>query len=364
MERIKYQTILDDLIAAIRMGNYQANDQLPSERMLAERYDVARATAGRALSDLSDMGLVIRRGRNGTIVLPSTAGTSLQTVNLICAAEPLASAADFLRWSVQCCEDLGWQAKITRIAVHDEATLLNALSLGMRNIFFAAGFEAGLSLKVKRAFSKVSDKTVVLAERMEDLGVTSIVGDDVKGTAIALKVLKELGHRKIALVTGGESVDHSILEAIHNEWKRQLEFSMSPQDFRDCLVQMQHRPFHDLALGASKQVADFLESSSAQGVTALLCLYEEIATGALSACRKRGLSVPADISVAGYAITQRSNLQSPAVGGVSVRMDRHVAKAFSLLNEGLDSSSLAKRVYRIEPEFCAGESVAPLPLCP
>lgn len=357
MESSKYQTILDDLISAIRKGDYQANDQLPSERILAERYDVARATARRALSDLSGMGLVVRRGRNGTIVLPSTAGSSLQTVNLICAAEPLASVSDFLRWGVQHSEELGWQPKVTRIAVNDEAALLNTLTLGMRNIFFAAGFESGLSLKVQRALAKVADKTVVLAERLDDLGVTSIVGDDLKGTSLALEALKAQGHRKIALVTGGESIDHSILQAIHGEWKRQLEFLMSPQDFRDCLVQVQHRPFHDMALGAKEQVNTFLASSDAQGVTALLCLYEEIAIGALSACRERGLSVPGNVSVAGYAITQRSNLQSPHIGGVSVRMDNHVAKAFSLLSKGINTGSRAKRVYRIEPEFRDAESV-------
>lgn len=357
MEPSKYQTILDDLIANIRKGDYRANDQLPSERILAEKYDVARATARRALTDLSEMGLVVRRGRNGTIVLPSVAGTSIETVNLICAAEPLASVSDFLRWSVQKCEAIGWVPKVTRVAVNDEAALLNALTLGMRNIFFATGFESGLSVKVQRALAKVADKTVLLAERLDDLGVTSIVGDDLKGTALAIAHLKACGHRKIALVAGGESIDHSILQLIHGEWKRQLEFMMSVQDFRDCLLQVQHRPFHDLALGAKEEVTDFLNSSRAEGVTALLCLYEEIAIGALSACREHGLSIPGDISIAGYAITQRSNLQSPHISGVSVRMDNHVSKAFSLLVKSINRSSRTKRVYRIEPEFREADSI-------
>ena len=61
-DKPKYQIIFDDLRAAIRKGTYGADEQLPSERELAEQYSVTRTTARRALSDLEQMGLVRREG--------------------------------------------------------------------------------------------------------------------------------------------------------------------------------------------------------------------------------------------------------------------------------------------------------------
>ncbi|MFC0115892.1 GntR family transcriptional regulator [Kibdelosporangium aridum] len=66
--------ILERLVAAMRPG-----DMLPSERVLAERFGIARMTVRQELHRLSADGLVVRRPRGGTYV-----------------AEPTVSHVDFL----------------------------------------------------------------------------------------------------------------------------------------------------------------------------------------------------------------------------------------------------------------------------
>jgi DNA-binding GntR family transcriptional regulator len=58
----------DHLRTSIRAGKYQPGDRLPSVRELATQFEVASATASRALDLLRRDGLVTSRPGLGTIV--------------------------------------------------------------------------------------------------------------------------------------------------------------------------------------------------------------------------------------------------------------------------------------------------------
>lgn len=59
----KYQRIVDHFRQAIDSGAYKFDDQLPTEGVIMDEYDVSRPTAHRAMVELEGLGLVeIRRG--------------------------------------------------------------------------------------------------------------------------------------------------------------------------------------------------------------------------------------------------------------------------------------------------------------
>lgn len=60
--------LADRVLEAIRSGEYQSGDQLPTEHALAERYGVSRASARAALGMLADRGFVYRLHGHGTFV--------------------------------------------------------------------------------------------------------------------------------------------------------------------------------------------------------------------------------------------------------------------------------------------------------
>ncbi len=66
-----FETTVEQLATAIRLGVFVAGDQLPPERELADRLGVSRNTLREAIAALRDSGLVkTRRGRGGgTVVL-------------------------------------------------------------------------------------------------------------------------------------------------------------------------------------------------------------------------------------------------------------------------------------------------------
>lgn len=67
-ESSKYALIKGDLERAIRSGELPPGAKLPTERELVEQYGVSRATVQRAVTSMSESGLVTRRRRAGTIV--------------------------------------------------------------------------------------------------------------------------------------------------------------------------------------------------------------------------------------------------------------------------------------------------------
>ena len=53
----------------VESGDFAPGDQLPTEDELMEQFGVSRATVRRALADLSDQGLLVRRAGKGTFVI-------------------------------------------------------------------------------------------------------------------------------------------------------------------------------------------------------------------------------------------------------------------------------------------------------
>jgi len=55
---------------AIREGRYQADEALPSERLLSESLDLSRVTARKAIDQLVEQGLIVRRRGSGNYIAP------------------------------------------------------------------------------------------------------------------------------------------------------------------------------------------------------------------------------------------------------------------------------------------------------
>ncbi|MEZ0117524.1 GntR family transcriptional regulator [Heyndrickxia faecalis] len=63
-----YKQIYDDLVELIENGNYQPNEQIPSEKDLCGQYKVSRITAKKALDLLASEGYIERKPGKGSFV--------------------------------------------------------------------------------------------------------------------------------------------------------------------------------------------------------------------------------------------------------------------------------------------------------
>lgn len=65
-----YLQLAQQLAQAIREGRYQADEALPSERVLSESLQLSRVTARKAIDQLVAQGLVVRRRGSGNYISP------------------------------------------------------------------------------------------------------------------------------------------------------------------------------------------------------------------------------------------------------------------------------------------------------
>jgi len=66
--RLSWKDVRNEIHEAILTGQYGPGDRLPRDADIAERMSCARSTVQRAMQDLSDSGLVVRRRKEGTRV--------------------------------------------------------------------------------------------------------------------------------------------------------------------------------------------------------------------------------------------------------------------------------------------------------
>ena len=65
-----YVQLTRKLAQAIRDGQYEVDEALPSERLLSESLGVSRVTARKAIDQLVEQGLIIRRQGSGNYIAP------------------------------------------------------------------------------------------------------------------------------------------------------------------------------------------------------------------------------------------------------------------------------------------------------
>lgn len=63
-----YEQIVNDIREQVANGQYREGEMLPSEIKLCEKYNVSRVTVRKAISDLVDQGIVVKKHGKGTFI--------------------------------------------------------------------------------------------------------------------------------------------------------------------------------------------------------------------------------------------------------------------------------------------------------
>ena len=191
-----------------------------------------------------------------------------------------------------------------------EARILNAFADG--SIDGVISLDGDFSAEQLEKFTKynVNDKIVFACEWVFDATYTSIRSDNEKGAILALRHLYDLGHRKIAHVTGPE---HNVLtksrrDGLNSERER-LGIKINPEwiirgDFSI-----------ESGFEAGLKILKMLDRP-----TAVFCASDETAFGLISALNSGGINVPGDMSVVGFDDISLSETFIPSL--TTIRQDR------------------------------------------
>jgi LacI family repressor for deo operon, udp, cdd, tsx, nupC, and nupG len=148
---------------------------------------------------------------------------------------------------------------------------------------------------------------VVALETIEGSGLPHIQIDNRLAAADAVRHLIDLGHTRIAHISG------PLLESMS---------ALRLQGFRDAMaaaglpIPPSYEPHGDFSLAAGKRLCQDL-LSLAEPPTAIFAANDEMAFGAIAAAHRAGLSVPADLSVIGFDDIYLSEAFQPALTTIS-----------------------------------------------
>jgi LacI family transcriptional regulator len=188
-----------------------------------------------------------------------------------------------------------WEADVTILvaqtqgrAEHEEMALERLLRAGAQGIVYMSIFTRRVALS--SVFDKLPVPLVLLNCYTSDHRYPSVVPDEINGGRLATKALIELGHKRIAVITG-----ESFMEAAQDRltgYRKALREAGLSFDER-LIVEGSWTPTSGFE--ATRKLL-----AMADRPTAIFCQNDKMAMGCFDAVREAGLTIPNDISVIGY----------------------------------------------------------------
>lgn len=353
-ETIKHRQVREAITEAIREGEFAPGQKLPAERDLAERFGVSYMTARRAVTDMVEADLLERRPREGTFVrIHSARRLSTVTVHLICSAADNAVSRQFLRFGARRIEEKGWRPHALRWQSEELRAGVRALEDGHSAIVLAAGPE--LQGPFGEAMQKAAGRAVLIGNRLDGVGVPSVLADDAQAIRVAVTHLREQGHSSIALVS--DHPDYAVDRVQIAAWR--ACFPKESAKTLDRRLILARTPRYGSQPDCAYQAIARYFNAPRADATALLCLSDEMALAAVAACRDAERPVPQKMSIIATGDGPLLAFASPSVTSIDVHMDEHIRRAIEFLEAAQENQlDSFDRLRFIEPHLIERNSVA------
>ncbi len=177
--------------------------------------------------------------------------------------------------------------------------------------------------------------------------ITNIRVNYRRGMEIVMDYLHNLGHRKLGFVG-----HHAMLGPI-NERMRAVEDAVSRYS---PALEVRTAADADTLEGGRQAMRTLL--ANGYRPTAIVCVNDVTAVGALRELRERGTRVPGDISVTGFDNIKLSEFCYPALTTVHIPRDRIGHIISDILIPNPDGPAIEHEIM-IDPEFALRESTGP-----
>jgi len=164
------------------------------------------------------------------------------------------------------------------------------------------------------------------------LGVPSVHIDNAKAAYEAMGHLYDLGHRRIAVITG------PLVSPLSRDRLRGAMARATAAGAKDDFIVL-HGDFSiESGIAAAERVL-----GRHDGPTAVFCFNDEMAMGVIETARRRGVSVPSDLSVVGFD---------------DIRFARHIDPPLTTIAQPM--REIGEGCVRLLIEILRGDTIAPV----
>lgn len=325
---LKREHIAAELRKRIRTGLYPVGTLLPGELSLRTEFGVARETLRKAVSLLEQEGMIHRQHGKGTYVKSAGVkdscrpgililaklnnGTYATYHTLVPALERHFKAAGY---AVDICDS----QTFSKLTISNAATMLTDYNISAILLISSNFFGTETILEQLKKFSVPVILPMVSHKDHLTAGFAAGVWSVEEAWSMALKHLRELGHRRIGFIT--PSSTGSIREIPMERYREILDTLDIDNDPELYLSDPRISTNNDnLESCIKKEIRRMLELPSPP--TAFICHADQWAPMVYQAVQDMGLSIPDDIAVMGFVSGFNRRYIKPLLSTVHIDLDK------------------------------------------
>jgi len=303
-EKPKYQLLKEHIIQEIESRIYKPGDKILSENELAEKFNISRHTVRQAIGELVVEGWLCRVQGKGTFVgrKLNEKGDKSRTIGVITTYLDDYIFPSIIRGIDGILSSKGYNIVLTCTYNQHDNERVALENLLRQNI-------SGLIAEPTK--SAIPNPNIDLYHRFEDSGIpllfihgaykqldsSFIVEDDTEAGYIAAKHLIDEGHRKIGGIFKIDDIQgHYRFSGFH---KALLEAGISLSESKVLWFDTDDK---HIKLSSDSGQLDFL----LEQCTAVVCYNDQVSLRIIDFIRKKGLSVPEDLSIVSFDDSQLS----------------------------------------------------------
>lgn len=299
----KYLQLKHIITRYLEQEHYQADQKIPTEIELAERFQVSRGTVRQTLAELVKEGAIYKKHGLGTFFSGKHTDEARAQSGLIGVLTPVMFSYIYPR-VIKGIHDVlaqsGYNLVVAELGRDSEKRFLHLeriLTRGLEGLIFEP-HSGSKRFQDTREFALLKSLTipvVVMGWVFENSGVSCVSLDDMEGGFRATAYLIEHGHRRIACIYPS---DHEPGLLRYQGYRKALETHNIPFDSRfEKSSQSTSRKTQPHP--AYFQTQDLLAIGD-ERPTAIFFFNDHAAMRGYAAIRDAGLRIPDDISVIGY----------------------------------------------------------------
>lgn len=304
MKKLLYKKVYEKIETKILNEEYKLNEKLPSEKELADEFNVSTITIKRALTELKEDGYISRKPKEGTTVISTTKNPDISKSNSI--TNPiiglvvtnfdetfgtgilngiLEEKSDKVHIIVK--KSLGIEKK-------ENEAIKELLELNIHGLILLPSSSKYLSPIILDLASQ-QFPMVMIDRTLDNLPISSITTNNIEAAEIITTHLIELGHKNIGLLTSSNLVS-SVEERIQGYVQAHAanHVTMDPS-LRQSIINSVIPNSHSTVEDDIKSVANFIKDHP--NMTAIFATEYNIALIIKQACLLIGKKIPEDLSV-------------------------------------------------------------------
>jgi GntR family transcriptional regulator of arabinose operon len=366
-----YSRIRDYILEQIRRDKWRANDQLPTEAVLAGQFGVSRFTIKKALAELVEEGLVYRVQGKGTFIATTIAGqsgipdaeehgeeSSLRPVVFIAPSIQSSLSSRIMFGAEEQLTERGYQI-MYRSSLNDRERerriLRESVQMGVKGILIFPVDGESYSEELLR-LSLNQFPVVVIDRYLRGVETNCVCSDHAGGASDAVSYLIEQGHTKIAYVAVHGRTTTSLEDRLSG-YERALASHHIPIDHQRCLFELLADRQLDGAVPETKAlVRAFLERNPE--TTAVFAATVASGLAVLGAAEEMGIRVPEQLSVLFFDDYEYSSFSRIPPSCVVQQEQEIGAEAARLLLSVMDDPSQERKKVLLPTRLVLRKSTA------